>query len=696
MFLDFVKLLTLQTSLLSSLIEYEPTITNVNIIMIGMNSIIPGYESLNWFSNQNNNQYATNDDEKCINFKISQALQWNTVLFQNFGLDNLVIYYNQQHYTKQEIIDIVQTQEQNFKVKKLKLRLYFGEPKQNVSIKKLFEQYLYLSKQDIPFSGSFEAFNFDYADQLFQNFLKWRISNQTQSYYKIPHPKIKEYKNEFLERGPPPLFNDYLIYLYSDYDIKSLQYHEFFKNFQQQHLLNITSVVIGYTDLTSSIFWGIWRYSLPFVRFYSAKLPGYFSYNYEPLDAGKYLDYLNKNSKNYQANQRLVNYQLQDKSQLEKTWHKRHCENRDKIPKLLMEWFLYEIQDYDKIIDLYLQEEKYQKLTGFGLAVIDKYDNQTFGQPFFYGMNKANNSSPMRVLMMAQPQGPASRKQTLYLMSKGFMVMGISSYRSFPVFNKFENDTDWTMQCLDRTYFELMKNFAGFFHNVRNPNQELKNIVIPRINFAHSDMMLDYTKAHMKDHEDLNLTAKNKYDIAFSMLGNKTWHENTKNWTFGQEVYDKLVQAGKYKILLIGRDLPERWVGKVDHVPQLNQSEFFKTLAVTNILFIPSVSDASPRILTQALCLETAVIVNKYIVGGWKYINEQTGSFIDQSDEIFGLIDDIRDRREKGILQPRKWFSEFAKYSHQRFQIMIELMWFKYGYDFDINGLEKIYDKYII
>ena len=73
-------------------------------------------------------------------------------------------------------------------------------------------------------------------------------------------------------------------------------------------------------------------------------------------------------------------------------------------------------------------------------------------------------------------------------MKKGFMVIGMSSFRSFPVFNEWENRTDFTMSCMDRTYIELMKNFAAFCHNTRNPSVEIRPTVkVSRLNYAHSD-----------------------------------------------------------------------------------------------------------------------------------------------------------------------------------------------------------------
>jgi len=62
-----------------------------------------------------------------------------------------------------------------------------------------------------------------------------------------------------------------------------------------------------------------------------------------------------------------------NKENLEKYYWKRHCENIDRNPKLLMEWFLYEIVDYDKVVELYLQEEKYQKLPIYTISTLGKY-----------------------------------------------------------------------------------------------------------------------------------------------------------------------------------------------------------------------------------------------------------------------------------------------------------------------------------
>jgi hypothetical protein len=52
------------------------------------------------------------------------------------------------------------------------------------------------------------------------------------------------------------------------------------------------------------------------------------------------------------------------------------------------------------------------------------------------------------------------------------------------------------------------------------------------------------------------------------------------------------------------------------------------TLSVRFIL-LPSDADASPRLIVEPLVRDRPLVVNSAIYGGWKYINDQTGTFFD-------------------------------------------------------------------
>jgi len=43
--------------------------------------------------------------------------------------------------------------------------------------------------------------------------------------------------------------------------------------------------------------------------------------------------------------------------------------------------------------------------------------------------------------------------------------------------------------------------------------------------------------------------------------------------------------------------------------------------------FFPNIQDCSPLLLTESLVRECPILVNEDILGGWKYVNDETGSF---------------------------------------------------------------------
>jgi glycosyltransferase involved in cell wall biosynthesis len=75
-------------------------------------------------------------------------------------------------------------------------------------------------------------------------------------------------------------------------------------------------------------------------------------------------------------------------------------------------------------------------------------------------------------------------------------------------------------------------------------------------------------------------------------------------------------------------------------------------LARSRVLFVPGVLDASPRILTEALALGVPVVVNRQIVGGWKYVNAFTGVFFDGEEDVVNAFRECLDSDRK----PRRWF----------------------------------------
>ena len=74
-----------------------------------------------------------------------------------------------------------------------------------------------------------------------------------------------------------------------------------------------------------------------------------------------------------------------------------------------------------------------------------------------------------------------------------------------------------------------------------------------------------------------------------------------------------------------------------------------------NLYLFPE-KDASPRVLTEALCMDIPALTNKNILGGWKYINESTGEFFTDENDIAESIKKMLVKIEGKQYSPRKYF----------------------------------------
>jgi glycosyltransferase involved in cell wall biosynthesis len=142
-----------------------------------------------------------------------------------------------------------------------------------------------------------------------------------------------------------------------------------------------------------------------------------------------------------------------------------------------------------------------------------------------------------------------------------------------------------------------------------------------------------------------------RWDLVYSCL--PTWlNEMQKNWDFAKACVRRLADAG-LRIAMVGRAaLP----GLCDHpnvdcLPQLTWDGFIRVTASSRVAFLPNWWDASPRVLTEALAVDVPVLVNRQILGGWKYVVPETGVFFDDEADVVDAFFAVLD----GPLQPRDW-----------------------------------------
>lgn len=160
------------------------------------------------------------------------------------------------------------------------------------------------------------------------------------------------------------------------------------------------------------------------------------------------------------------------------------------------------------------------------------------------------------------------------------------------------------------------------------------------------------------------------------------WNDFNRNWTLAKPAIINLIEQLNLTILVVGRDLkgepelhPYLVSGKLVSKPTLPMGRFLHHVESSRALWTPNVADASPRVLTQALCKNVPILVNRHIAGGWKYVNDRTGVFFSDEHDVVDAARKLLSPEVQARLAPRNYFVERhgpAK-SALRLQAFIEL-----------------------
>lgn len=246
------------------------------------------------------------------------------------------------------------------------------------------------------------------------------------------------------------------------------------------------------------------------------------------------------------------------------------------------------------------------------------------------------------------------RKWYEKIKQKGIHFVGVSSYSQFP--GHLTNPHEDTYHVDNKDNYESM--VSAWLHCFRKP-EEYINSGIPMLLWSESDCI---------DPQSLVPRVRGKekkYDLIYVCLDDdeercvEGWQAYNRNWTVAKKCFELLCRhRPDVRVLVVGRTKCKvKWCdGKVKNIPFQSSDKFIRYMEKSRAIFVPNVTDASPRVLCQALCLNLRCLVNRDLVGGWKYVTDKTGEFFTDEHDFLEAFDGMMDKYE--FYEPRKWYAK--------------------------------------
>ena len=218
---------------------------------------------------------------------------------------------------------------------------------------------------------------------------------------------------------------------------------------------------------------------------------------------------------------------------------------------------------------------------------------------------------------------------------RGVKVIGFTHYQEFPesirnphedMYHK-ENSFDYIDACDGWCYFHRDPDSVGLPQGRRLDIVESDFADCARLRSLvdmSAPKRFDFVYCLPRERVDANATEQ-------CTLG---WQAVHRNWTLAEECIKVLCAIG-LRGIIVGRTCSHmQQPGCVHVTADLPYQEFLQLLRDSRFLFLPGIVEASPRKLTEALCLDTPVLMNRDILGGWKYMNAQTGAFFTDEKDV--------------------------------------------------------------
>jgi hypothetical protein len=205
---------------------------------------------------------------------------------------------------------------------------------------------------------------------------------------------------------------------------------------------------------------------------------------------------------------------------------------------------------------------------------------------------------------------------------------------------------------------DYTKMVTAWMHCFRTPPANLSRSGLPLLLMAEADLkdpsIVEYNPNDTKDY-DFIYVCLNDGDGKKCEPG---WNWYIRNWDLAKKCLEVMCKKYKLRGVIVGREnceFTEYCSGIVKVFTFMEYHEFQKLMRKCRFLFVPNISDASPRVITEAICYNMPVLVNYHILGGWNnVIPGVTGEFFTDEKNVSNALDKLLPNYK--TYRPREWF----------------------------------------
>ena len=280
--------------------------------------------------------------------------------------------------------------------------------------------------------------------------------------------------------------------------------------------------------------------------------------------------------------------------------------------------------------------------------------------PFRYFTDE--NNKPLPFVAITGPfRGKDAEDRYHEYVKNGIHIFGITAYKSFPnreLFDKSEGEYERT-DTFD--YTGKIRDWLCCFKNKEN------------YGFTSWNRTIDISESDFYNAETTESSATKTYDFIY--ICNKDsdscpmdgWNAVNRNFDLAKKCFPIMCREFGLKGLIVGREgcgLEKEYGDKLEVVGWLEWHDLQEKMQESKFLFVPNVFDASPRVVAECITKGLAVLMNRNILCGSKYITYETGELFSDETDIRPALTNLLNKQYK--ISPKKWWSE--NYSQEKSQ----------------------------